>query len=368
MSPQLSVYLDLVRFGAALVVLLAHLAERFFPGIPLPFPGKDAVIVFFVLSGFVVAYVADTKERQLTEFAISRYTRLVSVFFPAMFLCLLIGPVDGVVGWQSGNGAWHALISVGLNAFFLGQVWTVDITPPNDAPSWSLNYEAWYYLIFGIATFVRGPARWPAVALAALCAGPKILILMPCWIAGCLLYRHGHRFRLRPSAANLLFVGSLVAYAVYFLTDLNVWIRTGLQHAAPIAMGYLQWSNRFAGDYLLCLIVLANFVAARDMGNVFSRTFAAKRVAIKGAAGYTLSIYLYHMPLMIVFGAWLAPLSLGRAAGLMVAALLIPSIVILAKLTELRLRPFRAWVQRLIGGAPRRHGATLVLDRGRDTG
>ena len=88
MRPALSVYLDFLRFSAAIVVLLAHLGEIFFPGWALPFPGKDAVIVFFVLSGFVVAFVADTKERHWADFAISRYSRLGSVFFrPWRFLC-----------------------------------------------------------------------------------------------------------------------------------------------------------------------------------------------------------------------------------------------------------------------------------------
>ena len=61
MRPQLSVYMDAVRLAAAFVVLLAHASELMFEGVPLPFPGKDAVIVFFVLSGFVIAFVAREK-------------------------------------------------------------------------------------------------------------------------------------------------------------------------------------------------------------------------------------------------------------------------------------------------------------------
>ena len=38
--------------------------------------GNDAVMVFFVLSGFVIAYVADKKEKTLRDRALSRLARL----------------------------------------------------------------------------------------------------------------------------------------------------------------------------------------------------------------------------------------------------------------------------------------------------
>ena len=59
-SPRLSVYLDLMRAIAAFVVLLSHFAyPRFTDGAFLVIRdlnlGSDAVVVFFVLSGFVIA-------------------------------------------------------------------------------------------------------------------------------------------------------------------------------------------------------------------------------------------------------------------------------------------------------------------------
>ena len=56
MPESLSLYLDLVRFLATVAVLLFHLWPQWFPGFPLPWPGHAAVIVFFVLSGFVIAH------------------------------------------------------------------------------------------------------------------------------------------------------------------------------------------------------------------------------------------------------------------------------------------------------------------------
>lgn len=300
----------------------------------MPFPGKDAVVVFFVLSGFVIAYVADTKERNWRNFAISRYSRLVSVFFPAMALTLVLAPADGHVGWQGWGDMRHALVTSGINAFFLGQIWFLDITPPNNNPAWSLNYEGCYYVIFGLFVFVRGGWRWPVTAFAAAFIGPKVLVLMPPWLAGCALYYQRKNLRLTPAAANWLFLCSIAAYLVYFVTNLNVVIRTILQHTVPDLMGHLQWSNRFAGDYLLSLIVVLNFIAARDMENWFTDLLIQWKGAIKRAAGYTLSIYLYHMPLTVIFAAWIGGGRGFRLQGGMVALLLIPSIIILARITE----------------------------------
>src|SRR3954468_17403598 len=93
-----SLYLDLVRFGAAFVVFLEHLREHtrnsfaaFWRSHPFLYVHLDAysetaVIVFFVLSGYVIAHVLATRENTLTEFATSRLARLYSVAIPALLL------------------------------------------------------------------------------------------------------------------------------------------------------------------------------------------------------------------------------------------------------------------------------------------
>jgi peptidoglycan/LPS O-acetylase OafA/YrhL len=84
MSPSLSLYLDLARVAAALVVLLSHCWLVLFPGYPLHWPGPPAVIVFFVLSGFVIAYVTDGRDRTIGQYALNRLSRLWSVALPAL--------------------------------------------------------------------------------------------------------------------------------------------------------------------------------------------------------------------------------------------------------------------------------------------
>ena len=66
MRRELSVYLDVLRLSAALTVFVSHLSWIQISGgflWQLQFLGHDAVMVFFVLSGFVIQYAADTKEK-----------------------------------------------------------------------------------------------------------------------------------------------------------------------------------------------------------------------------------------------------------------------------------------------------------------
>ncbi len=89
-SREFSLYLDLVRILAAAVVLYSHanlraLSERILPGESL---GHSAVVVFFVLSGYVIAFVTDTRERSGRDYAISRFARIYSVALPALIVTM----------------------------------------------------------------------------------------------------------------------------------------------------------------------------------------------------------------------------------------------------------------------------------------
>jgi hypothetical protein len=87
MNRPTSIYLDLVRFGAAAVVFVVHAGfDRFTGGLPILWRfgdlGNDAVMVFFVLSGFVIAYVSDQKETTPREYFAASLLRSDSCLGP----------------------------------------------------------------------------------------------------------------------------------------------------------------------------------------------------------------------------------------------------------------------------------------------
>jgi len=93
MTQALSLYLDALRFGAAFTVLSrtgqarATAAGLFWQ---LMGYGRTSVIVFFVLSGFVIAWVTETRERSFEDYAFSRIARLYSVIVPAFLLTAVL--------------------------------------------------------------------------------------------------------------------------------------------------------------------------------------------------------------------------------------------------------------------------------------
>jgi peptidoglycan/LPS O-acetylase OafA/YrhL len=111
MSPALSVYLDLIRFTAAFVVFLGHVSgERFTGGLRgfwhLGRFADNAVIAFFVLSGFVIAYVAENRERTPQAYAVSRLARIYSVALPALIATFLLDAMGRAIDPSAYSTAW----------------------------------------------------------------------------------------------------------------------------------------------------------------------------------------------------------------------------------------------------------------------
>jgi peptidoglycan/LPS O-acetylase OafA/YrhL len=95
MSRAFSLYLDAVRFTAAMLVLLYHASVIHKTGTIITSLGHEGVVIFFVLSGFVIAYVADTRKQDFRGFMVDRGARIYSVaIFPAFILMNPLTPKD----------------------------------------------------------------------------------------------------------------------------------------------------------------------------------------------------------------------------------------------------------------------------------
>jgi peptidoglycan/LPS O-acetylase OafA/YrhL len=341
MKPSFSVYLDLVRFGSAIVVFMGHIWVLLVPGWHQIWPGHHAVVVFFVLSGVVIAYVTDGRETTLREYSIRRVARVWSVAIPALLLAAAVSPfvgpaVDGINA--SYDSIFEILVANLANVFFVGQLWTLTIFPALNAPIWSLNYEVWYYVIFGAWYYMRGPARVPVVLLLAAIAGPNILLMMPCWLAGVWVYRHP--FRVRPPIALMLTVGSITGYLFLLRYNIPVQIREWCFLMSPGGMVYLHGASTFIGDYMIAICVAANFVGIRALDGYLAFLVALRR-PIAFAASFTFSIYLFNLALLAVFRF---ALELSPMASLLAT---IAGILVLGHLTEHKLPWVRALIRRL---------------------
>lgn len=288
--PGFSLYLDAIRFIAAIVVLLHHTWPLVFPNFPLPWPGHSAVVVFFVLSGYVITHAA-RPELGFRLYIQHRMARILPVTLVAILLTFCISPVAGSISIPYVGGMEFSALNAIRNALFLGQSW-VDIAPPFNPPFWSLNYEVWYYIIFG--AWVYAPSRLFA-AVAALLAGPHILLLFPVWLLGVALYKWLPSIDQRQ--ARLIFTASVCAGLAYIWFDVSVQIREVMKNEWAVAMSMTHGSGMFVGDFLFGLIVTANFASAASLN---MRLLSRIRVPIRYLSSFTFSTYVFHMPLVVL--------------------------------------------------------------------
>jgi peptidoglycan/LPS O-acetylase OafA/YrhL len=253
LSPALSAHLDFIRSAAAWAVMGGHLRAFFFVDYSeIAHPnlwwkalyfltgfGHQAVMVFFVLSGFLIS---SSIFRSLASgvwtwsgYAVSRATRLYVVLIPG----LLFGAL-----WDLSGRALFA--STGLYTSpltsFGGAVVENDLTFKNFAgtllflqtilcrpfgsngPLWSIANEFWYYVLFPVALFAAYawaakswrtalPLTLLAIAVAVM-LGPEKLLGFLIWLSGVAVLLLSSRSRLASGisrAAAMFFSSGLLA-------------------------------------------------------------------------------------------------------------------------------------------------------------
>ncbi len=202
-EPRSLIALDIVRGLAALAVFLDHIRGGSFvafanlpaaqqtPIVAVLFAltrlGREAVLIFFVLSGFLVGGQLISRVRQ-RNFDVRRYAidRMTRIFVPLVPICLFTAAMDSAV--------FHKPLSlVELVGNMTGLNGVLVVTLPNNAPLWSLAFEVWFYVLGGAAAYlVSGKGGWRKIAgLVALIVGAGVFnVLGPTmllfWVLGAL--------------------------------------------------------------------------------------------------------------------------------------------------------------------------------------
>lgn len=170
-----------IRFLAAFHVLLYHQAIFLDPLVPesLSFlrsylhTGYVGVNLFFVLSGFILAYTYLDPDRppsiERRKFWVARIARIYPLYLVAM---MLVAPLV-ILHFLDTNplGLGTAKIGTsGLTALLLAQAWVPRLRGVWNPPGWTLSVEAFYYLSFPVAAAVlwRLSRRRAKVALAVV--------------------------------------------------------------------------------------------------------------------------------------------------------------------------------------------------------
>lgn len=307
-----SLYLDLVRFLAAMCVFVTHAKYPRFTNGWLDGVGRygsDAVMIFFVLSGLVIAHVTNKKERNFETYATARLARLWSVALPALLLSFVADFIGRMLYPPIYDGPWyqgdHPALRLFVNAIFQGQIWFVNVLPFTNTPYWSLGYEFWYYAIFAAGIFLRGRKRLVVLTASFLFCGPGIIILLPVWLLGVGVYHFMQVRRISIKFGWVLWIGSFITYGIYQYIGMPgylLWrsVQWFGEHFIIIQLG---WSKDFISNYFVGLLVAANFVGFWRVCGSFDALLQRLNIPIRFLASFTFSVYLFHMPLLHFFSA-----------------------------------------------------------------
>ncbi|MDC8830337.1 acyltransferase family protein [Alteromonas gilva] len=310
MKKEHSLLLDFLRFFAAILVLIHH-SEQILH-IPhwsfLASFGHDAVIFFFILSGFVISYVAKNKESDLRKYAIARISRITSVSIPSLILViflLLIGNLIWTPYYTASSVDSFEWLAIFIQSLFYLNYSSIGVGGiPTNGPYWSLSYEVFYYVIFGIAYYIRVQwIKYLLLLIVSLVAGLKILVLMPIWILGCYFYEKHSVIQQRPVFGSMLLI---VIMSIYLLiralnVDDQIVKLSSIYFfgSESLANETLSYGKRFLADYILAVVFVMILISLFMISDLYKYRIRRFERVIKLLASYSFSIYLYHYPILI---------------------------------------------------------------------
>jgi len=280
-----------------------------------PYYGHHAVIIFFVLSGYVIAYTVDVKRKNIEYFYLKRLARLWSCLVPALFLGLVLDSIGSLIdpGLYAGRIYQNDSIFIRFiaNLFFFQELWFLDVRYLSNGPMWSLGYEFWYYVMFSLLMYVESlKKKYILMLFAVLIIGPKILMYFPLWFAGVLLYRINKKELLNKNAGLNLFLSLIPVFVYFYLSEANIFALADevSRNILNKLGGYTDytWSKDFLSDYLVGLLFVLHLLWLYKYAVHKRKGYMIKEVIVKLVthfSGATLSIYLYHFPLLMFFKA-----------------------------------------------------------------
>jgi peptidoglycan/LPS O-acetylase OafA/YrhL len=308
MNGLVSMRLNAIRAIAAFSVFCSHFAQLGVAGTnseTLWTLGRLGVVAFFVMSGYVIAYVAECKHASLRDYMEARFARLFSVFIPAIALTAILDclgrALDPAV-YQSypSINSLKVLAYIPIFLSFMFENSWFSLRWLSNGPFWSIAYEFWYYVIFGVLIYL--PKKRLAIPLAGalILAGWKILLLAPIWVLGVLLYRYRELIGRRIGAARLPLLLLSAATIIWLLSAPGGHLLEPFRLWGVSRLGY-GFHSFFVGDYILAVpfsLMLAALICAPPE----TASFSLKSL-ISWAADLSFSLYLFHVPLILFLKA-----------------------------------------------------------------
>lgn len=318
--------LDGVRGIAVFLVFTIHYVPRL-----LGYIGWTGVIIFFVLSGFLITgglYDNRNEPHRFRNFYIRRTLRIFPLFY-FIWICIFLTNFVFRVRWQPLLGLWPAYL--GNYARFIAgtsavdRVWTSRFAF-EIGHFWSLGVEEQFYLLWPLVVFrVNDRGK-----LIRICIGVMVFVLLlRCLLVFILpapLLELGFLYRMTFSQADAFLLGGLLALVMRGPAEAAV-VRWGEKLlGASVLMLLIAWlcngglklhpiaeNSRWVGSYGFTLLDLAAaglILSSIDQGGLLFKLLSLRPLRVLGK--YSYGFYVYHVilypPLVgFVLNRWRIP-------------------------------------------------------------
>jgi peptidoglycan/LPS O-acetylase OafA/YrhL len=313
LTPGASQALSFMRGVAALLVLLNHWRELLFVDYPdLSHPsflarafyfscgfGHQAVIIFFVLSGYLVGGSAIRQilrdQWSWKRYLFIRSTRLYTVLIPALLLGLFWDRsglyLFGDAGLYGGHGPQNIVdipvkLTTGPLAFVVNLGFLQGIAGPTfgtNGALWSLTYEFWYYLLFPCLLLCLSRRKTVLQRSAYLLLSVAIF-----WLVG---------WRISLYALIWLLGAAIAALPRYRSPTPTLLLGfTSSVFVSALAWARLSRSHEIRSDLVLGVVFAATVYLA--LGAIENGLVGKLNTLVTRLADSSYTLYLVHIPVL----------------------------------------------------------------------
>lgn len=294
---EAGIMLDFIRGVSAQFVLIGHLLSFFLiqENYKLPVIQNFGVLVFFVLSGFLISQTSFLKGRDypFSHYLIDRFSRIFFSFVPALVLVLVVDL------WLAQRDSYNPMFNNSWKNF-LGNLFMLQGYPMSNTvgieafgsarPFWTVSVEWWIYIFFG---FIFLCTRKKNINLFSV-----MLFLVSIPVAFFYIHERGN---------GLIMVwGMGLVLAVLYntvntrLSDTAFWL---IVLAAGIGIGYRTWYYREMYDLgtalFFGLLVFACLFPPNGLKKFITGKFFSGLSHF--LASFSYSLYLIHYTLIELY-------------------------------------------------------------------